>query len=338
MRSHGALLQSGAAPASQQERDPAAIIDHPSGFLCLSARNQRFSLRDIPGFVSYREYGKHMFCLGGVHALAEDRELLLDGIIAESCRRKREIVMVQVPCTQVDLFRSRGFAVNALGATFAISLAGFSLAGTKKMKLRNKIKRAREAGVRVSEAGRDIPSDESLFTQLQSVSGSWIEAKHKKELDFMVGELGRPNDIGRRIFVAHDATGRVCGFISYVRAYGRRPGFLHDLTRKTPDAPVGVMELLNAEAISRFREEHVPYLHLGFTPFVTADNPYGNDGRMLAWVIRMLEQHGEAIYPTQSQTDYKKKWGPDVVEPEFIAFSKPSVRAVLDLLLLTRSL
>ena len=96
--------------------------------------------------------------------------------------------------------------------------------------------------------------------------------------------------------------------------------------------------MCNAEAIARFRNERVPFLHLGFTPFVTTENPHGNDGRMLPWLIRMLEQHGEAIYPTKSQADYKRKWGPDVIEPEFIAFSKPTLRAVLDLLLLTRSL
>ena len=336
---HGtAVTRTGAVGTHLEDTAPAAVIDHPSGFLCLSARNQQFTLPGIHGFVAYREYGRHRFCLGGVHARSEHRPQLLDAMLADTRRRGREMVVVQVPVTQVELFRSRGFSVSALGATFAISLSDFSLAGAKKMKLRNKIKRAREVGVRISEAGRDVPSDEALFDELHAVSENWIAAKHKKELDFMVGEIGKPADPDRRIFVARDQAGKLCGFISYVRAYGSRPGFLHDLTRKVPDAPVGVMELCNAEAISRFREEGVLYLHLGFTPFVSTPNPFGNDGRVLAWVIRMLEKYGEPVYPTKSQVDYKKKWGPDVIEPEFIAFSRPSVRAVLDLLFLTRSL
>ena len=85
----------------------------------------------------------------------------------------------------------------------------------------------------------------------------------------MVGEIGGPDDHDRRIFLVLDAGEQPIAFISYVPVFGNeRPGYLHDLTRRVPDAPSGTMELCNAEAIARLKAEGVKYLHFGFTPFI----------------------------------------------------------------------
>ena len=41
------------------------FIDHPSGFLALSSHNQRFTITELPGFIAYREQGKHWIFFGG---------------------------------------------------------------------------------------------------------------------------------------------------------------------------------------------------------------------------------------------------------------------------------
>lgn len=132
------------------------------------------------------------------------------------------------------------------------------------------------------------------------------------------------------------------GFITYVPVYGQHPGYLHDLTRRLPDAPPGAMELCNAEAMARLRSEGCRYLHFGFTPFVTAAEdasiPSGSSSHLLTRAIALLYRYGRPIYPAQSQADYKRKWGPDLIEPEYVAARPLSLRAIFDLLRLTRSL
>lgn len=322
---------------------PGAFIDHPSGYLALSLRNQRFSLAEIPGFIAYREQGGHLISMGGVHAPAASRAALLDAFLAEAERRRRRVVAVQVREDQAGLFRARGFTVNPLGSTYGVRLSGFSLAGGRRMKLRHKIKQARAAGLRVVEVGVDIPRDDATFSELASISAAWLREKRKKELDFMIGEVGAPRDVERRIFAVGRASGLV-GFITYVPVWGSRSGYLHDLTRRLPDAPPGAMELCNAHAMERLAASGAEYLHFGFTPFIVegapgeALEPRPGSSRVLAWFVRMLGRYGAAIYPAQSQVSYKLKWGPDVIEPELIALRPLSLRAVLDLLLLTRSL
>src|SRR5262249_7379679 len=161
---------------------------------------------------------------------------------------RRRVIAVQVRGDQADLFRTRGFTVNQFGSTYGLRLPGFSYAGTRRMRVRQKVKQARKAGLRILEVGRGLPADGATVDRLRAVSEAWLRAKRKKELDFLVGELGGPGDPDRRIFTAADAAGRLQGFITYVPAWGRRPGYLHDLTRRLPEAPVGTMELCNAHA------------------------------------------------------------------------------------------
>lgn len=322
-----------------------AYIDHPSGYLALSGRNQLFRAQDsggdCSGFIAYRERGGHLFLFGGVHAPPAGRGLLLDRFLAEAESRRKRVVAVQLRQAQAELFRERGFVVNQLGTSYGLALPTYTLAGTRRMKLRNKIKRARSLGVRVLEVGRELPRSAETFTRLNQISERWIRNKGKKELDFMIGELGAAEDEARRIFVAVLGEGSAAqwlGFITYVPVFGTQPGYLHDLTRRLPESPPGAMELCNADAMERLRGEGARYLHFGFTPFITTGREEEGASPVLAWLIRMLARYGGPIYPAQSQVDYKLKWGPELVEPELVAARPLSLRAIWDLLILTRSI
>jgi lysylphosphatidylglycerol synthetase-like protein (DUF2156 family) len=57
------------------------------------------------------------------------------------------------------------------------------------------------------------------------------------------------------------------------------------------------------------------------------------------FVTRMLGEKGEFIYPAKTQEAFKLKWGPQVIEPEYMAFEgklRPS--AVFQLMRVTRSI
>jgi lysylphosphatidylglycerol synthetase-like protein (DUF2156 family) len=317
---------------------PSQLIDHPSGYLALSERNLRFTLEGEPGFVAYREQGQHLVCFGGVHAAEPSSAALLDAFLDFAQSRRRRVLAVQVREAQAELFRSRGFTVNRFGSTYGLKLQGYSFAGHKKVNLRNKLKRARSLGLTVAELGRDLPFDGEMFGRLQAVSSEWLAGKKKKELDFMIGELGKPGHPERRVFVVLEPGGRLLAFITYVPAYGARPGWLHDLTRRVADAPVGCMELCNQFAMERLAQEGAQWLHFGFTPFLVDGDEGPGASPLMAWVLRMLGRYGSAIYPAQRQREYKRKWLPEVIEPELVACRPLSLRAIVDLLLLTRSI
>ena len=327
------------APARERPfPDLTECINHPSGYFALSPRKDRFTVSEIPGLIAYKEYGKHLVMMGGVHAPEPHRAQLLDSFLAEAGKRKRRVIVLQLNEEQIPLFASRGFTVNQFGSSFALRLSGFTFAGTKRMKLRHKIKRAHEAGLRVVEIGRELPDNESTYQQIYGISDNWLKEKGRKELDFLIGEIGHSGQSQRRIFAVVDAQERMLGFITYVPVWGEHPGMLHDLTRRLPDAPPGIMEFCNAFAIRRFIEENVTYLHFGFTPFIVDDRRRPGENRILATIVRLIGKYGSAIYPALDQVRYKQKWAPDIVEREYIAYNRLSLRALIDVLRVTRIL
>ena len=214
-------------------------VDHPSGFLALSPRNLRFSVPALsglralpaPGTVSS---GARAACTRPKRRRAE----LLDAFLRDSARDGERVVALQVRARDVALFRSRGFRVDAFGSTFALELTKFTFGGTKRMKLRNRIKRARAAGVTVVELGRDRACPPGLWRRLAEISRAWLTTKGGHELDLLVGEMGEPvmrsagcswRSTGRSSRSVSSptfrsgASGRACSTISPAGRRTRRP-------------------------------------------------------------------------------------------------------------------
>lgn len=312
----------------------AAHSDNPSSFLALNNGNEYFHDERFAGTCAYRRAGRYVFQFGGPFAAPEHRVGLLTAFVAHAGRR---VVAVQLQRADAVLYARHGFTVNQIGASYAVDLSRFTLRGKPFVRLRNKISRARRAGLEVAEVRHGDETDE-----LDLIDQDWLRDKgrHVKELRFLVGQRTGPVQEHRRLFVGR-IDGRAAGYINYSPVYGSRPGWLHDLSRRRPDAPPGVMEAINATAMEHVSADGAGWLHFGFTPFTGLDPEHEVPGasRRFARVVRLLADHGERIYPSASQLDYKEKWAPHVVLPEYIAFrGGPRPGAVWRLLRATNAL
>jgi lysylphosphatidylglycerol synthetase-like protein (DUF2156 family) len=84
-----------------------------------------------------------------------------------------------------------------------------------------------------------------------------------------------------------------------------------------------VLELIVVSAVERFRAEGASHLHFGFTPFtgMGAEHDVPGGSWVAARILQLLANHGSAAYPAADQLAYKQKWGPDLVQPEYVAFA-----------------
>ncbi len=331
----------GSVPADVDRRvaQLAAHADNHSAFLAVNAGTEYFEIPDVDGFVAYRGAGRVRVQFGGVVAPAGDRDRLLAAFLADTGAAGQRAMAVQLTPADVDTFRRHGYRINQLGSSYALDLERQSLAGKHFVQLRNKISRARRAGVRVVEVGVDRPASPALSAQLADLDRQWLATKGSHELAFLIGERSGPADRHRRLMVA-ELDGRVVGYVSFSPVFGSRPGWLHDLTRRRPDAPPGVMELILAETIDRLRRETggSGWLHFGFTPFVGLDGAHRlpEASSAVDRVVGLLARHGEKLYPAADQVAYKLKWRPHVIEPDYLAFhGRPGVGPVWRLLRLT---
>lgn len=310
--------------------------DNPSGFLALNSGNTYFTDPATDGVIAYREAGSYLLQFGGVHAPPDQQETLLRSFLDDARRRRRKVVAVQVLTSDVGLYVRCGFTVNQIGSSYSVHLPDFALRGARFMKLRNKISRARRSGLEVTE----VPYEECA-AEIAAIDGAWLRSKgrHVKEIEFLVGELGGPAQHARRLMLGR-LQGRAVAYISYSPAYGSRPGWLHDLSRRLPEAPPGVMEAINLTALETFRKEEAEWLHFGFTPFtgLSAEHDPAGASALTRKVIGLLADHGEKIYPAAGQLAYKEKWGPHLVHPEYMAFhGRARLGAIWQILRVTKS-
>jgi len=316
-----------------------AHSDNPSAFLALNEGTVSFTEPGIDGVVAYRPAGRYLIQLGGPFAAPAERAALLVAFVTFAARRRQGVVAVQLQAEDAELYAANGFAVNQIGASYALDLSRFTLRGSKFMRLRNKISRARRSGLEGEEVAVEPGRDRTDLAMLDEIDRAWLRGKgrHVKELSFLVGERGGTL---RRLFVGR-VDGRPVGYISYSPVYGSRPGWMHDLSRRHPDAPPGVMEAVNATAIDVLRAEGCAWLHFGFTPFTGLDPTVeaATARPFVSRLVRLLAAHGERVYPARTQLDYKEKWGPHAVLPEYIAFhGKPRLGAVWRLLRVTNAI
>src|ERR1044072_3987372 len=121
--------------------------DNPSAFFALNSGNQYCRDGRAEGTCAYRRSGRHVLQFGGPFAAPEHCERLLDAFVAETGPR---LVAVQLQRADAELYARRGFTVNQRGASYAVELSRFTLRGSRFVRLRNKISRARRAGLEVT--------------------------------------------------------------------------------------------------------------------------------------------------------------------------------------------
>ncbi|MER5548947.1 DUF2156 domain-containing protein [Streptomyces sp. NPDC002589] len=294
--------------------------ENPSSFLTLNSGNSTFTAPGADGVVVYRRTGRWAVQFGGPFAAEGDYGPLLDAFRRHVRDEGLSLVGVQLQRTDAERYVRRGFTVNQVGASWAVSLAEFSLRGTKFMQLRNKISRAHRNGLTIQEADAEQVRD-----AIATIDTAWLGSKGgAQQLEFLVGQIGGPAQAHRRLFIG-TIDGAPVAYISYSPVYGSRAGWMHDLSRRIPEGSPGLMEAINAHAIEVFRAEGVAWLHFGFTPFTGLDADHEVDGHSPAfqWLMHALWAEGAALYPAQTQLSYKQKWGPDVLIPEYVAFDGP---------------
>lgn len=296
--------------------------DNPSAFLAVNEGNSYFTEPGLAGVVVYRAVGKFLVQLGGPFAPADSYVQLLLAFREFAHSQDRKIVGIQLQRADAEFYANNGFTVNQIGASYAVDLNRFDLHGIRFMRLRNKIARAHKAGLVVSEASLDDWHD-----AMRALDHVWLSSKgdHVRQLEYLVGQYGGEMQQHRRLFVG-TIDGSLAGYISYSPVYGTRPGWMHDLSRRIPGKLPGIMEAINKTAIDTFIGEGIDWLHFGFTPFAGLDDAVELPAysRGFNTLMRLLWQHGEAVYPARTQLAYKEKWAQHVILPEYIAFDGPA--------------
>jgi phosphatidylglycerol lysyltransferase len=224
----------------------------------------------------------------------------------------------QVSEKSLHLYADLGLALVKLGEEALVPLAGFSLEGSARKKLRHAWHRANATageGLRLEI----VPAAgvEPLLPELERISDDWLRAKNTREKGFSLGSFDR--DYLCRLPVAVVRSGdrgdRIVAFANLWPG-GEREELSIDLMRHSGDAPAGVMDFLFLELMLYGSREGYRWFSLGMAPLS------GLEARPLAplWsrAGALLYRHGEHFYNFQGLRQYKEKFDP-VWVPRYLA-------------------
>ncbi len=189
---------------------------------------------------------------GGARMSQEAIEVLQD------VARRRGLVplLYKSPARQAVIARGHGWVVLHVSDEAVLFPARFDVSAPACRQLRRMLRKAREAGVTVTEAGPHLPLD-----AMRAIAREWTLA-NGGERGFVMGRFSSGHVARQRVFLAH----RDGGLVGFVTCHHVAAEWTLDLMRKGNAAPSGTMHLLISHAIDAARQANVSRFSLASVP------------------------------------------------------------------------
>lgn len=218
----------------------------------------------------------------------------------------------QVPPTNLDAYKARGFTSLIIGQEAVVPLDTFTLSGKSNHSLRSTLNRAQREGRHVDFVEPPLPDE--LLAELKDVSDEWLTLDGRRERGFTLGQFDSGYVRSSPVLVLREAEGKAEAFINLIPD-GAPGEVTFDLMRHRVDAPNGSMDLLMLALIDYGRDHGFTKLSLGMVPFVAPES-----GESMATADRAIAQLGKPMsrfFASESLFAYKQKFHP-VWEPRYL--------------------
>lgn len=258
------------------------------------------------GVIAYRRRLGQSIVLGDPVCAPENKERLIHDFIIKNPKS----LFMQINRHTLDILQKKGFYYSPVGVENDIDTATFNLSGKRKADIRHYRNKAQAAGITVQEM------DDTTETRaaLKPVSDAWLPSKSwfAHELEFLARPFQLEPEPGTRIF-ASKIQDEIVAFVILdpMSQQGKATGYVVTILRHIPDAPEGAMDYVLLHIIKRLREEQVPTLSLGISPFHRL-RTLAQEERVNAWLVyamfHALNQWGNPIYHFRGLSFHKSRY------------------------------
>jgi phosphatidylglycerol lysyltransferase len=319
-------------PAELRERLFRCAIDYGetyAAYLATEADREYFWSQDGQGVLGFRRRGRYVTVADGLLAAPVDREGLLTDFLAFAASRRWHVSFLNVPRTELNLFRRHGCEVSKCGEEPLVRLQRTRWQGSDWAWVRRQENYCQRQGVTFREVSPD-PLDAAYCSdvapQLDDISQSHIAGTlHRRELQFFVSQFSPLDLRDRRLFVA-EHEGRIVAFIVCNPGL-RRKLWAVEVYRRRVDAPRGVIPALIMHAMRQMQAEGVEYVSLSLAPFLRC-TPVTGDSSMFRTIANFWWRRLNAIYDVQGLFHFKSRFRPDYREMYLAAMPKITVRSL----------
>lgn len=318
-----------------QPLDPAvwdrALAATGSAEAHLARTGDKFFLTSQAGdaFLMYRVRGRSFIAMGQPVGPTERWPELIWAFRELADRYGARTIFYRCDAQMLPFAIDLGLRVMKLGEAARVPLAGFSLEGKKRSKLRHAVSRAEREGLtfRVIDGAQAA----ALLPQLRLVSDEWLGAKGQREKQFSLGRFDEDYLMGGPIGLV-ERDGELLAFAN-LWTLPSRAELAFDLMRSRTDIPNGTMDFLFTRLMEWGRDQSYAHFALGTAPLS------GIESRRLApmWarLASVVFNKGERLYGYAGLRRYKDKFLPEWSGRYLVAPRGPSMAlALLDVTLL----
>lgn len=293
---------------------------NPVSAIILEDDKQYFFPRFCEGVIGYTVVNNIAIVAG--EPICSDKEI--ENILSEfknfCSDNSLSICFCQVSKKCIKALKNAGFIVQEYGKEAIIYLDTYTISGSKTSKIRWANNKMDKLGVKTTEYKPLIERNHQIEEQIMDISNEWLAMKKSGELSFMLGTVSFDEPFDRRYFIASNQEGDILGFVVCF-PYESNRGYFVDITRRSKDAPLGIMEKLTIDMCKILKEDEVKEVSLGLAPLADIQGNSCVEGIIIHKIFKFMYKYMNSFYGFKALYDYKKKYNPSAWESKFIAFS-----------------
>jgi len=290
---------------------------NPMSYLALEDDKAYYFSKQVEGVVAYTVVGNVMLICGDMICAKDDGLLFLAELLNFSRSNYYDLVLLNVTDYFMNLYEMAQFGVLKYGEDACFKLEEYNLNGGAVAKVRAAINHATKAGISVYEYKPKLNYDSSVELQIHQISVEWLKSKNMPEMKFMLGGIGLEYPRERRYFCAVDNEGVMLGFVVFL-PYLMGKGYLAEVTRRTNNAPQGVLEKIIYEAFMAMKDEGITYGNMGLSPLYNDSSDSVNT--MSEKISRYIYENLNAAYDFKALHHAKEKYAPTHWEDRYIVY------------------
>lgn len=281
-------------------------------------------------FLMYRKSGRCFVAMGDPVGPEQEWAELITRFSALAEANRGWPVFYQVESKALAAYKGEGLSCMKIGEEARIGLTEFSMAGGKKSRLRQTLRRTERAGATFEILPARTAS--TMLEELRAVSDAWLANKNTREKSFSLGAF-EPSYIQRCPIAIVRQEGKIVAFAT-IWSGSTGSEMAVDLMRYSTSAPCGVMEYLFIKLLLWGQEQGYQQFNLGMAPLAGLDRHAAKS----IWEVAgaAVFKHGERFYNFRGVRDYKAKFSPEwesryLISPGGIRFPM-SIAAVSSLI------
>lgn len=292
-----------------------------SSNVLLDERCQHFRDTGIDGVIGYKRHGRNAIALGDPVCAAEDRAALVEAFRTRFRERGMYTHFAVVGTGMAEYLRGKGCGLLEFGVEQVLDPSN-SVTAPGYKELRKKLKRARRAGMEVTEY-RPLENGHSpeLERQMDNLAHCWLMNRKGLQTYWAHIDLFRSPTTTRWFYGR--VGDRVVGLLSTLRLENLN-GYLLEHILWAPQAPVGTSESLVAHVLETLAGENCTYASFGPAPAHDLGEVSGFS-HLTEQSCRLIYRMARHLFQLDSKALHRKKYRPVGAQPLYLAFDQASI-------------